>query len=577
MSQANGYSQMAFSDFPDPIRLRYSTAPEYLQYLHNYAAHFDLERHIKYHCEVNDATLGDKGMWSLKVTQQIGSEHTVLAVEADGLIVATGQNRIPNPVPAGLAGFKGKMIHSSQYDDAFKTEVAEKKLRVLVVGGGESGADLSAELGDLSPNASVWLRRPICIGPRYLVKHDEMKQVQANKTRDFPTNGFLEAATTNRMSAAQNVYAYGLWRRFLWRLPILNSTLSRMCMVSTAPAPFRNDQATFVTKNQRMCEALQAKKIEVLITPSVSTNGRKCTFEMADGTRQDREFDAIVMCTGFRTEFPWIHLPGKEALSWKPRSWFLHCFPERFGHCLFFVGYARPHQGGVPPMAEMVSRYIALLLREERQLPPDYGTQAQQHAVAEREYYSLSPNLHTLVDYNSFLESVARRVGCEPRLPMACVWLFNFHMLTVLLLTLRACCSTWLPLSLGYTLLLWAASAAGFFILDGGLLIKWWFFPHWAVWYRQRGPHANPALLNKTLSRVNLCKTTTVTPGFVLLVLWSIPTYYAQRLISVLLFAPGSVLSALGIGWPKAWGGLLRPKLFALHGCQWRLSDLYLP
>jgi dimethylaniline monooxygenase (N-oxide forming) len=43
---------MAFSDFPDPKRLCYSSANEYLQYLEEYARHFDLERHICYHSEV---------------------------------------------------------------------------------------------------------------------------------------------------------------------------------------------------------------------------------------------------------------------------------------------------------------------------------------------------------------------------------------------------------------------------------------------------------------------------------------------------------------------------------------------
>lgn len=94
-------------------------------------------------------------------------------------------------------------------------KVPKKKLRVLVVGGGESAADISAELGNLSPNVTVWLRRPACVGPRYLNAKDEMQQVESNKTADFPANGFLEAATTNRMSVGQNVYAYGFFRRLL--------------------------------------------------------------------------------------------------------------------------------------------------------------------------------------------------------------------------------------------------------------------------------------------------------------------------------------------------------------------------
>ncbi len=35
---------MSFSDFPDPTRLCYPSARDYLAYLHSYARHFDLER-----------------------------------------------------------------------------------------------------------------------------------------------------------------------------------------------------------------------------------------------------------------------------------------------------------------------------------------------------------------------------------------------------------------------------------------------------------------------------------------------------------------------------------------------------
>src|SRR5580704_17679004 len=81
---------------------------------------------------------------------------------------------------------------------------------------------------------------------------DEMEQVQENKTRDFPVNALLEAAITNRMSAAQNVYLYGIWRRVLWKLPILNHTMSKVALLSTNSDIVMNDQATYVTKNQRM-------------------------------------------------------------------------------------------------------------------------------------------------------------------------------------------------------------------------------------------------------------------------------------------------------------------------------------
>ncbi|GKZ28081.1 hypothetical protein AbraCBS73388_010331, partial [Aspergillus brasiliensis] len=77
---------------------------------------------------------------------------------ADALNVATGGSQVPNDVPSQLAGFEGEIVHSSAYDESFMREVADKKLRVLVVGGGESGANISADLCELSPNLTI------CIG-----------------------------------------------------------------------------------------------------------------------------------------------------------------------------------------------------------------------------------------------------------------------------------------------------------------------------------------------------------------------------------------------------------------------------
>ncbi|KAK9414631.1 putative FAD/NAD(P)-binding domain-containing protein [Seiridium unicorne] len=564
---------MAFSDFPDPERLRYSTAQEYLRYLQLYARHFDLERYITCDAEVTSARTSNE-IWHLEVHKRL-KPQAISHIEADALVVATGANQVANKIPDGLADFSGRVMHSSQYDEAFKQEVAAKKLRVLVVGGGESGADISAELGELSPNITVWVRRAACVGPRYLNRVGEMQQIEANKTQDFPANGFLEAATTNRMSAAQNVYAYGFFRRILWYAPVLNRVLNSMNLDSTGSAFLMNDQATYVTKNQRMCEALQQGSIEVLVSPTISTSGRICEFRTNDHLKLHREFDVILLCSGFHAEFPWLKLKDFNA---DPRSWFLHCFPEGLGRCLFFVGYARPHQGGIPAMAEMLARYIALILRGDRVLPPDYTDKARCDAIAEQEYYHLSPNLRTLVDYNAFLESTARRIGCEPRLPALCILLFNLHLLGVMQIVQHFLRLPGLPVpGLQAPAFLWLATVVGFLAYDDGLLIKWWFYPNWSVWYRQRGPGASPGHLYETLNRMKLWRSTAITRGFVLLIFWIVPTYYLQRLLSVLLFVPHIILYMLGLSFPKAWGGLLRPKLFVLHSNPWRFSDLFMP
>lgn len=567
---------MSFSDFPDPRRLCYPSAEAYLRYLEEYARHFELDGHITYHSEVCSAELKTDGHWALKIRRMDarGREVDVLHLQADAIIVATGANQVPKEIPDSLAEFTGQVLHSSEYGQTFKDQVKNGQQRVLVVGGGESGADVSSELGDLSPNVTVWLRRPNCIGPRYLNTASEAGQVEENETCDFPANAFLEAATTNRMSAGQNAYAYGAFRRLLWSTKaVLNPTLSQMCLESTRSARLLNDQATYVTKNQRMCEAVHNRKIEVMVAPAVKAYGLVCDFALSDGTVEQRVFDTIVLCHGFRTEFPWLNTV---SFSTNPRDWFLHCFPPALGHCLFFVGYARPHQGGIPCAAEMLSRYIGLLLRGHRSLPEDYASLARDNQRSAREYYFLSPDLHTLVDYNAFMESVARRVGCDPRLPVTCVVAFNVHILAAISMASRwfkVTDSQFYPLDL----LLWLGTLTSFLLLEDGLLVKWWFYPHWSVWYRQRGPGADPNHLRAVLDRVNIWRATAITRGFVLLLVWSMLALYVQRLLSGPVFVVHTIFAALGLRFPRRWGALLRPKIFALHDAEWRLSDLFLP
>lgn len=123
-------------------------------------------------------------------TKEGENDESMLHVQADALIVATGNSQVPNGVPSQLAGFKDRIVHSSAYDESFMQEVADKKLRVLIVGGGESSADISADLCDQSPNLTVWLRRPPCAAMRYLNRLDETQQIKANQTVDFPVSIF---------------------------------------------------------------------------------------------------------------------------------------------------------------------------------------------------------------------------------------------------------------------------------------------------------------------------------------------------------------------------------------------------
>ncbi|KAI0914433.1 hypothetical protein F4823DRAFT_354539 [Ustulina deusta] len=171
------------------------------------------------------------------------------------------------------------------------------------------------------------------------------------------------------------------------------------------------------------------------------------------------------------------------------------------------------------------------------------------------------------------MESISRRIGCEPRLPLACVVAFRLHLAAVCVSVLGAG-NTKL---LSFAAIVWVTTAAALFVIEDGLLIKWWFYPQWAVWYRLSGVGARPDIVRGTLARAPLRTATAVTPYFAIFVLWSVPSFYVQYLISMLLFACRPVLSAAAVESFIGWSAWFKPKLYVLHDCPWRVSDLFLP
>ncbi|KAK4493888.1 hypothetical protein PRZ48_015073 [Zasmidium cellare] len=479
---------IAFSDFVSDIPdmsnwMQYPTAETYCRYLEKYAEEFGLKEHITYNAPPCVVTSSQP-------------------VYSRSLIVATGANQQTNPLPRGLQGYTGKVINISDYDRSFEDEVRKKDMRVLVVGGGESGADVAADLANIAPGrVDVLLRHYIAAGGRFQNKESEAKQLVASRSTRFPMTAFLETYVASHLSSKVSRYFCDLMLMLFWRLGTLEEETSRMCL------DHPNPQASVVTKNQRMFEASHDKKLEIVIAPEFAANEKTVVFSSNGREVKIAEYDAIVLCTGFHAgRFDWLHIDQPKAFN--PRDCWLHCFPPSLGNCLFFVGHARPQQGGIPAMAEILSRYIARILSGASTLPTNYEALAVHDAATEREYYSATPDLHTLVDYNAFIESVSRRIGCEPRLPLSLILLYNIHMFSwlfpLLFTTTRMTALLALATYLLTTLLLTTTL--------NSLFVKFLLCPRWPIFYRQRGPGARPDLLSTRLASISLGKDIVLSP-----------------------------------------------------------------
>ncbi|WP_121257495.1 flavin-containing monooxygenase [Nocardioides ferulae] len=149
-----------FAEFPmrDEVAA-YPSHREVRDYLRDYADHFDLRRHYELGTRVLEATPVDGGGWQL-VTERDGVRETRTFA---GLLVANGT--LHTPYTPQLPGeFAGELLHSSDYRSA---EVFEGK-RVLVVGCGNSGADIAVDAVHHAASVDLSVRRGYHFLPKFV-------------------------------------------------------------------------------------------------------------------------------------------------------------------------------------------------------------------------------------------------------------------------------------------------------------------------------------------------------------------------------------------------------------------------
>ena len=138
----------SYPDYP-----RYDLIFEYIQ---SFARHHDLEKHITFGVHVESATRRDEGGWS--VTLDSGETRSCRA-----LCVAAGNNWIPR-LPDIPGSFDGEAYHSFHYRSTAEFEGK----RVLIVGAGNSGADIASDAARSASKAFFSLRRGYYFIPKFI-------------------------------------------------------------------------------------------------------------------------------------------------------------------------------------------------------------------------------------------------------------------------------------------------------------------------------------------------------------------------------------------------------------------------
>ena len=294
-----------------------------VDYLRRYAAHHRLE--IRTGVEVTAVNATDAG-WSV--------DTSAGALHAERVVVATGHNAVP-VVPDWPGDFGGELVHSAQYRNGERY----RGRRVLVVGSGNSGAELAVDLVEHGAAAVALSVRT----PPAIVRRDVLglpSQLLGIASSHLPTAAVDTVAATIRRVGLPDLEPYGL------------------------PAPARPytdflQRANLPILDVGIVDAVRGGRVRVVPAPAGFEPGIAC---FADGSRE--EFDAVIAATGFRTGLaPLVGHLGVLDDTGRP---VVHAGDDHPGaRKLHFVGF-QVVLGGTFRQAGIEARRLASTVRQAR-------------------------------------------------------------------------------------------------------------------------------------------------------------------------------------------------------------------
>ncbi|MCR9287973.1 MAG: NAD(P)/FAD-dependent oxidoreductase [Bacteroidetes bacterium] len=302
----NEFSHLPHMNFPEGFPI-YVPKRELVKYYEYYATHYEIKPHFNQ--TVNSIKKsGDN--WKV----QTSSGQTFLA---ENVIIATGKNRVENkPKWKGQDQFRGDLVHSRNYKNP-KPFLGQK---VLVVGMGNTGAEIALDLSEFNVETYISVRSPVSIVPRDV--NGRPVQITAKKMAKLP-------------------FGLGDWlgiqiRRFL----IGDLTKYGLKTDPTPPAVLLRETGKTSVIDIGTVAAIKAGKIKVL--PDIEGfYGSGIQFK--NGEKID--FDTVILATGYHAQVE-DFVENVSGLFDKNN---LPKFPIGQGaqKGLFFVGFDNYKLGGI--------------------------------------------------------------------------------------------------------------------------------------------------------------------------------------------------------------------------------------
>ncbi|NXD51396.1 FMO4 monooxygenase, partial [Corvus moneduloides] len=333
-----------FSDFPYPEDFpSYLPHSLVLEYFRMYAQHFDLLRHIRFQTTVLSVSkrpdFTTSGQWEVVTeTGSVRESHVF-----DAVMVCTGHYQEPYLPLASFPGtesrFKGQHLHSREYKDV----EAFRGKRVLVVGIGNTGGDLSVELSRVAAKVFLSTRSNTWVISRVSDHGFPCDMVSTTRFNHF-LDWLLPSALTRRIRFRKfnswfNHTNYGL----------ASSKSSKFKIIINEELPFCLLSGTVVLK------------------PNVKEfTENSAVFE--DGTTEEN-IDVVLFATGYNFSFPFLEESVRSIID-DNRSLYKCVLPPQLEKpTLAIIGLIQL-TGSIMVGSEMQARWVTGVFAGWNKLPP---------------------------------------------------------------------------------------------------------------------------------------------------------------------------------------------------------------
>ncbi|XP_058197408.1 probable indole-3-pyruvate monooxygenase YUCCA8 [Rhododendron vialii] len=311
-------------DFPE-----YPTKKQFISYLETYANRFGINPQFN---ECVQSARYDEACrsWRVKTVSTSGCGRTEVEYICQWLVVATGENaECVKPEIDGLKEFKGEVLHACEYKSGKK--FAGK--RVLVVGCGNSGMEVSLDLSNHNAKPSMVVRNSTHVLPR---------EVFGKSTFEFAMlmMKWLPLWLVDKILLILAWFILGNTEKWGLKRP------------SVGPLELKNTQGKTPVLDVGALQKIRSGDIKVVPGIKRFSSG---AVELVNGEKI--EIDSVVLATGYRSNVPyWLQESEFFSENGFPKAPFPNGWKGKAG--LYAVGFTRKGLSGASFDAKRIAQDI---------------------------------------------------------------------------------------------------------------------------------------------------------------------------------------------------------------------------